>query len=54
MGVRGLPTGHVDLVRPPEDDADASACAICGEVFPTREDLDRHLAEYHPRSEPRA
>ena len=46
---RGLPTGHVDLVSPAEDDANASACAICGEAFATPEDLDRHVAEYHPQ-----
>ena len=50
---RALPTGHVDLVRPPEDAADASVCAICGEVFPTPEDLDRHVAEYHPQTKSR-
>jgi hypothetical protein len=51
---RSLPTGHVDLVRPPDHHADAAECAICGEVFETPEDLDRHVAQYHPSAEPRA
>jgi hypothetical protein len=27
-----------------------AVCAVCGRVFDTRDDLDRHMAEAHPEA----
>jgi len=44
---------HVGLVRPDASDSvdgESSSerkCAVCGEAFPTQEELDEHVATYH-------